>query len=137
MPCGQCWPRLQTEDLSVLQGVALGSGRPWGLALSFPLLSSVQTAFLKDFNEDQKKAIETAYAMVKHSPAVAKICLIHGPPGTGKSKTIVGLLYRLLTEVEAPGRCWGWGTACASLPVSVPVTVGNSIRAGAWERRGG
>ncbi|XP_068409081.1 probable helicase senataxin isoform X1 [Eschrichtius robustus] len=55
-------------------------------------------AYLKDFNEDQKKAIETAYAMVKHSPAVAKICLIHGPPGTGKSKTIVGLLYRLLTE---------------------------------------
>nr|XP_058927370.1 probable helicase senataxin isoform X2 [Kogia breviceps] len=55
-------------------------------------------AYLKDFNEDQKKAIETAYAMVKHSPAVAKICLIHGPPGTGKSKTIVGLLYCLLTE---------------------------------------
>ncbi|XP_059944156.1 probable helicase senataxin [Mesoplodon densirostris] len=55
-------------------------------------------AYLKDFNEDQKKAIETAYAMVKHSPAVAKICLIHGPPGTGKSKTIVGLLYHLLTE---------------------------------------
>ncbi|XP_066222892.1 probable helicase senataxin [Saccopteryx leptura] len=55
-------------------------------------------AYLRDFNEDQKKAIETAYAMVKHSPAVAKICLIHGPPGTGKSKTIVGLLYRLLTE---------------------------------------
>ncbi|XP_036185172.1 probable helicase senataxin isoform X11 [Myotis myotis] len=56
------------------------------------------TAYLRDFNDDQKKAIETAYAMVKHSPAVAKICLIHGPPGTGKSKTIVGLLYRLLTE---------------------------------------
>ncbi|XP_036892405.1 probable helicase senataxin isoform X2 [Sturnira hondurensis] len=56
------------------------------------------TAYLRDFNEEQKKAIETAYAMVKHSPAVAKICLIHGPPGTGKSKTIVGLLYRLLTE---------------------------------------
>ncbi|XP_072816451.1 probable helicase senataxin isoform X3 [Vicugna pacos] len=55
-------------------------------------------AYLRDFNEDQKKAIETAYAMVRHSPSVAKICLIHGPPGTGKSKTIVGLLYRLLTE---------------------------------------
>lgn len=41
--------------------------------------------------------------MVKHSPAVAKICLIHGPPGTGKSKTIVGLLYRLLTEVGRRG----------------------------------
>ncbi|XP_012576881.1 PREDICTED: probable helicase senataxin isoform X3 [Condylura cristata] len=60
-------------------------------------------AYLRDFNEDQKKAIETAYAMVKHSPAVAKICLIHGPPGTGKSKTIVGLLYRLLTETQRRG----------------------------------
>ncbi|XP_050010878.1 probable helicase senataxin isoform X2 [Alexandromys fortis] len=59
--------------------------------------------YLKDFNEDQKKAIETAYAMVKHSPSVAKICLIHGPPGTGKSKTIVGLLYRLLTESQRKG----------------------------------
>ncbi|XP_039718853.1 putative helicase senataxin isoform X1 [Pteropus medius] len=61
------------------------------------------TLYLKDFNEDQKKAIETAYAMVKHSPSVAKICLIHGPPGTGKSKTIVGLLYRLLTENQRRG----------------------------------
>uniref|UniRef100_A0A2K6MCQ3 Probable helicase senataxin n=2 Tax=Rhinopithecus bieti TaxID=61621 RepID=A0A2K6MCQ3_RHIBE len=61
-------------------------------------------AYLRDFNEDQKKAIETAYAMVKHSPSVAKICLIHGPPGTGKSKTIVGLLYCLLTENQRKGR---------------------------------
>ncbi|OWK10140.1 hypothetical protein Celaphus_00005116, partial [Cervus elaphus hippelaphus] len=60
-------------------------------------------AYLKDFNEDQKKAIETAYAMVKHSSSVAKICLIHGPPGTGKSKTIVGILYRLLTENQRRG----------------------------------
>uniref|UniRef100_A0A8D2DD24 Probable helicase senataxin n=1 Tax=Sciurus vulgaris TaxID=55149 RepID=A0A8D2DD24_SCIVU len=60
-------------------------------------------AYLRDFNEDQKKAIETAYAMVKHSPSFAKICLIHGPPGTGKSKTIVGLLYRLLTENQRRG----------------------------------
>uniref|UniRef100_A0A673VTR5 Senataxin n=1 Tax=Suricata suricatta TaxID=37032 RepID=A0A673VTR5_SURSU len=60
-------------------------------------------AYLRDFNEDQKKAIETAYAMVKHSPSVAKICLINGPPGTGKSKTIVGLLYRLLTENQRRG----------------------------------
>ncbi|XP_010625700.1 probable helicase senataxin isoform X2 [Fukomys damarensis] len=60
-------------------------------------------AYLKDFNEEQKKAVETAYAMVKHSPSVAKICLIHGPPGTGKSKTIVGLLFRLLMENQRGG----------------------------------
>ncbi|XP_048201340.1 probable helicase senataxin [Perognathus longimembris pacificus] len=69
-----------------------------------PAMSSERILnYLKDFNEDQKKAIETAYAMVKHSPSVAKICLIHGPPGTGKSKTIVGLLYRLLTENPRKG----------------------------------
>ncbi|XP_056668594.1 probable helicase senataxin isoform X2 [Monodelphis domestica] len=59
--------------------------------------------YLKDYNEDQKKAIEVAYAMVKQPPLIAKICLIHGPPGTGKSKTIVGLLYRILTEKPKRG----------------------------------
>ncbi|NWH60648.1 SETX helicase, partial [Geococcyx californianus] len=51
-----------------------------------------------EYNEDQKRAIETAYAMVKQHPGLPKICLIHGPPGTGKSKTIVGLLTRILSE---------------------------------------
>ncbi|XP_061867383.1 probable helicase senataxin isoform X3 [Colius striatus] len=53
---------------------------------------------MKEYNEDQKRAIETAYAMVKQHPGLPKICLIHGPPGTGKSKTIVGLLSRVLRE---------------------------------------
>lgn len=77
----------------------------WPGKASCSLTSPAQISYLREFNEDQRKAIETAYAMVKHSPAVAKICLIHGPPGTGKSKTIVGLLYRLLTEV---GSERGW-----------------------------
>ncbi|NWQ79722.1 SETX helicase, partial [Columbina picui] len=51
-----------------------------------------------EYNKDQKRAIETAYAMVKQHPGIPKICLIHGPPGTGKSKTIVGLLSRVLKE---------------------------------------
>ncbi|NWR86586.1 SETX helicase, partial [Furnarius figulus] len=53
---------------------------------------------MNEYNEDQKRAIETAYAMVKQHPGLPKICLIHGPPGTGKSKTIVGLLSRVLRE---------------------------------------
>uniref|UniRef100_A0A8D0EZ54 Senataxin n=1 Tax=Strix occidentalis caurina TaxID=311401 RepID=A0A8D0EZ54_STROC len=55
---------------------------------------------MNEYNEDQKRAIETAYAMVKEHPQLPKICLIHGPPGTGKSKTIVGLLSRVLREVS-------------------------------------
>ncbi|XP_009863205.1 PREDICTED: probable helicase senataxin [Apaloderma vittatum] len=53
---------------------------------------------MNEYNENQKRAIETAYAMVKQHPGLPKICLIHGPPGTGKSKTIVGLLSRVLRE---------------------------------------
>ncbi|XP_072792889.1 probable helicase senataxin isoform X2 [Taeniopygia guttata] len=55
-------------------------------------------SYKNEYNEDQKRAIETAYAMVKQHPGLPKICLIHGPPGTGKSKTIVGLLSRVLRE---------------------------------------
>ncbi|XP_054853384.1 probable helicase senataxin isoform X2 [Eublepharis macularius] len=52
---------------------------------------------MAEYNEDQKRAIETAYTMVS-SPLRPQICLIHGPPGTGKSKTIIGLLFRILAE---------------------------------------
>ncbi|XP_074871141.1 putative helicase senataxin isoform X2 [Carettochelys insculpta] len=62
------------------------------------IASETTASYMKDYNADQKKAIETAYAMVKEHPRLPRICLIHGPPGTGKSKTIVGLLYRILTE---------------------------------------
>ncbi|NWX06446.1 SETX helicase, partial [Caloenas nicobarica] len=60
--------------------------------------NAVSPADMNEYNEDQKRAIETAYAMVKQHPGLPKICLIHGPPGTGKSKTIVGLLSRVLKE---------------------------------------
>ncbi|KAJ6652237.1 hypothetical protein lerEdw1_012961 [Lerista edwardsae] len=53
-----------------------------------------------EFNEDQRRAIETAHAMVTQEPSMPSICLIHGPPGTGKSKTILGLLERILLGVS-------------------------------------
>ncbi|NXK10358.1 SETX helicase, partial [Herpetotheres cachinnans] len=63
-----------------------------------PMASGSAVSDMNEYNEDQKRAIETAYAMVKQHPGLPKICLIHGPPGTGKSKTIVGLLSRVLRE---------------------------------------
>ncbi|KFQ09528.1 putative helicase senataxin, partial [Haliaeetus albicilla] len=63
-----------------------------------PIASESAASDMNEYNEDQKRAIETAYAMVKQHPGLPKICLIHGPPGTGKSKTIVGLLSRVLRE---------------------------------------
>ncbi|KAI4892650.1 hypothetical protein NFI96_025055 [Prochilodus magdalenae] len=53
---------------------------------------------MPDYNMDQVKAIGCGVAMVKGQQRAPKILLIHGPPGTGKSKTIVGLLERLLSE---------------------------------------
>ncbi|NXF46395.1 SETX helicase, partial [Oceanites oceanicus] len=63
-----------------------------------PAASESAASDMNKYNEDQKRAVETAYAMVKQHPRLTKICLIHGPPGTGKSKTIVGLLSRVLRE---------------------------------------
>ncbi|XP_064324761.1 probable helicase senataxin isoform X1 [Phalacrocorax carbo] len=63
-----------------------------------PVTSESAASDMNEYNDDQKRAIETAYAMVKQHPGLPKICLIHGPPGTGKSKTIVGLLSRVLRE---------------------------------------
>ncbi|XP_075573052.1 putative helicase senataxin isoform X2 [Pelecanus crispus] len=63
-----------------------------------PVASENAASDMSEYNEDQKRAIETAYAMVKQHPGLPKICLIHGPPGTGKSKTIVGLLSRVLRQ---------------------------------------
>ncbi|XP_071622724.1 probable helicase senataxin isoform X2 [Heliangelus exortis] len=65
---------------------------------SLPAASESAALAMNGYNEGQKRAIDTAYAMVKEHPELPKICLIHGPPGTGKSKTIVGLLSRVLGE---------------------------------------
>uniref|UniRef100_A0A8C3PPI7 Senataxin n=1 Tax=Calidris pygmaea TaxID=425635 RepID=A0A8C3PPI7_9CHAR len=64
----------------------------------FTTASESTASDVNEYNEGQKRAIETAYAMIKQHPGLPKICLIHGPPGTGKSKTIVGLLSCVLRE---------------------------------------
>ncbi|XP_041914358.1 probable helicase senataxin isoform X3 [Alosa sapidissima] len=46
-------------------------------------------------NVDQAKAIDCGVSMVMSRQPTPKICMIHGPPGTGKSDTIVNLLYQL------------------------------------------
>nr|XP_060613123.1 probable helicase senataxin [Anolis sagrei ordinatus] len=62
----------------------------------------------REFNEEQRRAIEVAFSMVTQHPALPKVCLVHGPPGTGKSKAIVGLLHRILSQKpgkENPVQC--------------------------------
>ncbi|XP_036384373.1 probable helicase senataxin isoform X2 [Megalops cyprinoides] len=52
---------------------------------------------LPEFNPEQVKAISWGLSIVKRQQRTPKICLIHGPPGTGKSKTIAGLLHCLFS----------------------------------------
>ncbi|XP_056122108.1 probable helicase senataxin [Rhinichthys klamathensis goyatoka] len=62
-----------------------------------------------EYNRDQARAISCGLAMIERTqscglamiertPKPPKFLLIHGPPGTGKSKTIGGLLYKLLSS---------------------------------------
>nr|XP_009293373.1 probable helicase senataxin isoform X2 [Danio rerio] len=51
-----------------------------------------------EFNRDQARAIACGIAMIHRKQKTPKFLLIHGPPGTGKSKTIGGLLYKLLSS---------------------------------------
>ncbi|XP_028980737.2 probable helicase senataxin [Esox lucius] len=53
---------------------------------------------LPGYNSDQVRAVKTAMSIIRNRLNNPKICLIHGPPGTGKSKTIVGLLQNLFHE---------------------------------------
>ncbi|MCI4386844.1 hypothetical protein PGIGA_G00067390 [Pangasianodon gigas] len=57
---------------------------------------------MPEYNEAQAKAISCGVAMVKRKQDTPKILLIHGPPGTGKSKIIVGMLHRILSGGESP-----------------------------------
>ncbi|XP_028664897.1 probable helicase senataxin [Erpetoichthys calabaricus] len=54
----------------------------------------------EDFNGEQIKAINSAFSMTRQPVRTPKICLIHGPPGTGKTKTIVGLLQLIFFKVH-------------------------------------
>ncbi|XP_067231335.1 probable helicase senataxin isoform X1 [Chanodichthys erythropterus] len=51
-----------------------------------------------EYNRDQARAISCGLAMIQRKEKTPKFLLIHGPPGTGKSKTIGGLLYKLLSS---------------------------------------
>lgn len=53
----------------------------------------------QDYNLDQVRAVKTGLSVIRNQQLAPKICLIHGPPGTGKSKTIVGMLQKLFSEV--------------------------------------
>ncbi|KAF7696811.1 hypothetical protein HF521_005229 [Silurus meridionalis] len=67
-----------------------------------PCQDNLPSLDLPEYNGDQARAINCGVAMVKRKQNTPKILLIHGPPGTGKSKIIVGMLHRLLCDGARP-----------------------------------
>ncbi|XP_060791611.1 probable helicase senataxin isoform X2 [Neoarius graeffei] len=57
---------------------------------------------MPEYNGDQAKAISCGVAVVKRKEKTPQMMLIRGPPGTGKSKVIVGILRRLLAPGQSP-----------------------------------
>lgn len=53
---------------------------------------------LGNFNKDQEEVICSAVAAMKVKDKRTKILLLHGPPGTGKTHTLVGMTMSLLHE---------------------------------------
>ncbi|XP_051536202.1 probable helicase senataxin isoform X2 [Myxocyprinus asiaticus] len=51
-----------------------------------------------EYNDDQARGIACGLAMIKRPQKTPNFLVIHGPPGTGKSKTIGGLLFKLLSS---------------------------------------
>ncbi|KAL0965168.1 hypothetical protein UPYG_G00277690 [Umbra pygmaea] len=64
-----------------------------------PGLEDIPNFSLPGYNPDQMKAVRTSMSFITNPKRTPKICLIHGPPGTGKSKTILGLLLKQFPEV--------------------------------------
>ncbi|KAL0965166.1 hypothetical protein UPYG_G00277630 [Umbra pygmaea] len=64
-----------------------------------PDLKDIPNFSLPGYNPDQVKAVTTSMSYIMNKKRTPKICLIHGPPGTGKSKTILGLLLKQFPEV--------------------------------------
>ncbi|MGH0169189.1 UNVERIFIED_CONTAM: hypothetical protein FKN15_056362 [Acipenser sinensis] len=62
--------------------------------------NKVANLSILEYNDEQQKAINSAIVMVKQPQRTPKICLIHGPPGTGKTKTIVGFLESIFSEFQ-------------------------------------
>ena len=53
-----------------------------------------------NLNTEQKRIVASAARMVTTNPGLPQMALIHGPPGTGKSTTIVGLILQIFARCE-------------------------------------
>ena len=53
-----------------------------------------------NLNSEQKRIVASAARMGTTNPATPQMAIIHGPPGTGKSTTIVGLICQIFARCD-------------------------------------
>ncbi|XP_077517748.1 uncharacterized protein LOC144128305 [Amblyomma americanum] len=58
--------------------------------------SPMKSGFRNTFSDEQHEVISSAVAAVNTAGTEARTVLLHGPPGTGKTHTIVGIVTELL-----------------------------------------
>ncbi|CAF4264057.1 unnamed protein product, partial [Rotaria sp. Silwood2] len=59
---------------------------------------NVTTVTLKNFNDAQMRVIDYAERIFRDN-TTDRLHLVHGPPGTGKSKTIAGIVVKILPQL--------------------------------------
>ncbi|KAH6935523.1 hypothetical protein HPB50_006593 [Hyalomma asiaticum] len=56
----------------------------------------LRSRFRQNFNDEQEQVISSAVAAVRMRGSEPRIIILHGPPGTGKTHTVVGMVTEIL-----------------------------------------
>ncbi|XP_065308823.1 uncharacterized protein [Dermacentor albipictus] len=56
----------------------------------------MSSRFRENFNDEQKKVISSTVAAMRERGGEPRIIILHGPPGTGKTHTVVGAVTEIL-----------------------------------------
>lgn len=56
----------------------------------------VSSSFRENFNHEQEQVISSAVAAMRVNGSEPRIMILHGPPGTGKTHTVVGVVTEIL-----------------------------------------
>ncbi|CAM4940228.1 unnamed protein product [Rotaria socialis] len=101
-------------------------------------LDNFQEPQLDNFNDVQMRLINYAEQMFKYT-AAARLHLVHGPPGTGKSKTIAGIVVQLLPQLSDKRKillCAPSNNACDELLKRILVELDSKYEKGTLVRVG-
>ncbi|KAF0291509.1 putative helicase senataxin [Amphibalanus amphitrite] len=69
-----------------------------------PPAKQLHTALLRSLNRVQRETVCSVSAAVRGEPKAPKVCVIHGPPGTGKTEVIACVVKHVLAAGADSGR---------------------------------